>query len=96
VIKSLLDCPLLISSQYGPFETTCSFQIQAFFVQQSYECNVASSSNFILTSNPQPKTINGELSNSANLNKVVIEFLKRKTMCKLHRKFQDEWVCKLP
>jgi hypothetical protein len=24
--------------------------------------------------NPQPKTINGELSKSANLNKVVIEF----------------------
>jgi hypothetical protein len=30
----------------------------------------------ILISNPQPKTINGELPKSANLNKVVIEFRK--------------------
>ncbi len=50
----------------------------------------------ILTSNPQPKTINGELSKFANLNKVLIELRKCKTMYKLHRKFQDEWACKLP
>jgi hypothetical protein len=50
----------------------------------------------ILTSNPQLKTTNGELSKSANLNKVVIEFRKCKTMYKVHRKFQDEWACKLP
>ncbi len=30
----------------------------------------------ILISNPQPKTINGELPKFANLNKVVIEFIK--------------------
>jgi hypothetical protein len=42
-IKSLLDCPLLISSQYGP--SLANFKFKHFFVQLSYGSNVGFSSN---------------------------------------------------